>query len=73
MKTPKFQIGQTVYNTISKRGSYGPGIADPFTKMEIESVKRVADDFLYTCGFEGWEFKESELLSPEEYARKILE
>lgn len=42
MKTPKFQIGQTVYNTISKRGSYGPGIADPFTKMEIESVERVA-------------------------------
>lgn len=62
METPKFSIGQTVYNTVSQKGSYGPSVALRYTKLKIDGIETVGDDFIYTCGYEGWKFKENELV-----------
>ena len=70
-RKPKFQIGDTVYNTVEKRGSYGPSVCRPFERLAVEEIRRDGAGFSYAAGFDGYCFKESELLSPDEYAERI--
>lgn len=71
MNKPKFEIGQTVYNAISKRGSYEPSTCQPYTALVIDKVEKHGDTFEYTCGFDGYCFVEDELMSAKEYAEHI--
>lgn len=69
----KFNIGDTVYNTVQRRGSYEPSIVKPYTKLEVISVSKYGDTYQYVCDeYDGYHFLEEELLSPKEYADKIL-
>lgn len=71
MNKPKFEIGQVVYNTVSRRGSYEPSMCKPYTKLTINGVEKHGDTFEYTCGFDGYCFTEDELMSAKEYAEQI--
>ena len=68
---PRFSIGDIVYNKVERRGSYEPSVARPYEKMEVDGVRRSNSSFIYTCGFDGYEFKEDELMSKEEYIEYI--
>ena len=63
----KFSIGDIVYNKVSTRGSYEPSMCDPNTRLKIEGVQKRGDTFLYTCDYDGYIFKEDELMSVQEY------
>lgn len=69
---PKFHIGQTVYNTVSKRGSYGPNMLNIHNQLTIDKIEITNNKILYTCGYEGWQFTEDELISSTEYAQQII-
>lgn len=71
-RKPKFNIGDTVYNTVERRGSYEPSVCHPHERMKVEEVSRHGNTFEYTCGYDGYVFKESELMSPQEYADSIV-
>lgn len=65
---PKFQIGDTVYNTVPKKGSYEPSTCNVWTKLTIDAIKKCPDgEFEYTCEYDGYVFTEHELLSHQEY------
>lgn len=64
---PKFGIGQDVYCTVAKRGSYEPSVCDAYTRHNITSIESTADGFIYVCGINGYRFTESELISVGEY------
>lgn len=68
----KFNIGDTVYNIVSKHGSYEPSTCSPFTKLSVDKIEKYGDTFRYTCGYDGYVFAEGELMSSKEYAAKIL-
>lgn len=68
---PKFNIGDIVYNKVERRGSYEPSVARLYEKMEVDGVRRSNSSFIYICGFDGYEFKEDELMSKEEYIEYI--
>lgn len=68
---PKFQVGDYVSNKVSKKGSYEPSICNPYTRLEINAIRKSGNTFVYTCGFDGYEFTEDELLSPNEYVEII--
>lgn len=68
---PKFQVGDYVYTTVSKRGSYEPSICNTHARLKVNCVRKSGDTFVYVCGFDGYEFTETELLSPNEYAEII--
>lgn len=68
---PKFQIGDTVYNTIERKGSYEPSICRAFSKLKIDKVERTPNGFRYTCEYDGYEFNDHELISEKEYIRMI--
>lgn len=69
----KFNIGDKVYNTIKRRGSYEPSIVRPYTELEVISVSKHGDTYQYVCDeYDGYIFLENELLSAKEYAEKIL-
>lgn len=71
-RKPKFNIGDIVYNKVSVRGSYEPSICNKHEKLTVDKVERCGDTFQYTCGFNGYTFKENELMTPAEYAQIIL-
>ena len=64
---PKFQLGQIVYNKTQKKGSYEPSICRPYTQLQITKMEIYGDTIKYTCGYNGYEFWEDELLSVKEY------
>lgn len=65
---PKFQIGDVVYNNVERRGSYEPTICSKHTRLEIDKVERNnGGGFTYTCGYDGYKFTETELLSISEF------
>lgn len=64
---PRFSIGQTVVNKVSKKGAHEPVTCGPYEKMEIRSMSRIGNDYWYVCGEEGYEFAEDELISLTEY------
>ena len=64
---PKFEIGQDVYCTVAKRGSYEPSVCDAYTRHNITSIESTANGFIYVCGINGYYFSESELMSVGEY------
>lgn len=71
-KKPRFNIGDTVYNKVSRRGSYEPNVARPGTKLIVEKVGRKGDTFQYTCDeYDGYEFTEDELMSKKEYKKSL--
>lgn len=64
---PRFSIGDYVYNKVARRGSYEPSICNKYSEICIESVRKCGDTFFYICGYNGYKFKEDELMSEEEY------
>lgn len=67
MTKPKFNIGDTVYNKVEKKGSFEPSTCNKYTKLTINSISTNNHATTYTCGYDGYMFKESELMSPDEY------
>jgi len=68
---PKFKIGQTVYNTVSCIGSYEPSRCGKYEKLKISKIEQQGDTFVYTCDYDGYKFKENELITRAEYKRMI--
>lgn len=68
---PKFEIGQDVYCTVAKRGSYEPSVCDAYTRHNVTSIESTIDGFIYVCGINGYRFKESELMSVGEYKASL--
>lgn len=71
MKSPKFSIGQIVYNKVSIRGSYEPSICKSFERLTIDKVEIFGNTYKYTCGYDGYEFTEDDLMSVEEYKETL--
>lgn len=68
----KFNIGDIVYAMARKRGNYEPSYCHIGEKMEVISVAKRGDMYIYICGYDGYEFKENEIMSAKEYAKEIL-
>lgn len=60
-KVAKFRIGQKVAALVSRRGSYEPSMCHVGEEFTISKVELRGDKFYYTCGYDGYEFEESEL------------
>lgn len=71
MDKPKFDIGQTVYNKVSRRGSFEPSTCQPFERLVISEVKTSGNAYTYVCGYDGYVFDESELMSVNEYKKSL--
>lgn len=67
----KFSIGQSVYNKVEKRGSYEPSVCVAFSRLKIDSIESTSDGTVYVCGMNGYHFKESELMSVDEYKSSL--
>ena len=67
MTKPKFNIGDTVYNKVEKKGSFEPSTCNKYTKLTIDSISTKNNTISYTCGYDGYTFEESELMSQDEY------
>lgn len=70
-KTSKYSLGQTVVNLVSKRGSYEPSVCDKYEKMTVDKVEVSGSIYVYTCGYDGYQFSEDELMSLEEYKASL--
>lgn len=64
---PKFSIGQEVVNTVSKRGIYEPSVCTKYERMIIDKVEVFGETYQYTCGYDGYQFLENELISVEDF------
>lgn len=70
-KSPKYSLGQTVVNLVSKRGSYEPSVCNKYEKMTIDKVEVSGSTYMYTCGYDGYQFSEDELMSLGEYKASL--
>lgn len=70
-KSPKYNLGQTVVNIVSKRGSYEPSMCDKYEQMTVDKVEVYGNTYRYTCGYDGYQFLEHELVSLEEYKSQL--
>lgn len=70
-KPPKYSLGQTVVNLVSKRGSYEPSTCDKYEKMTVDKVEVSGSTYVYTCGYDGYRFSEDELMSLGEYKASL--
>ena len=73
-KTPKYSLGQTVVNLVSKKGSYEPSMCGKYEKMTVDKVEVSGNTYAYTCGYDGYDgyrFSEHELVSLEEYKSQL--
>lgn len=70
-KQPKYQLGQTVVNLVSTRGSYEPSICNKYEKMTIDKMEIHGNTYMYTCGYDGYQFLEDELMSLGEYKSSL--
>lgn len=64
---PKFNIGDIVYPKVRRRGSAEPSYCHIGEMLTIKSVTLYGDHFVYTCGYDCYEFHENELMTAEEY------
>lgn len=71
MSTPKFSIGQEVINLVSRRGSYEPSVCCRYEHMTVDKVEVSGNTYQYTCGYDGYQFLEDELVSVEEFRREL--
>ena len=71
MNKPKFNIGDVVFNKVHRRGSYEPSVCEPNTKLIINEISKSSNGYIYTCGYDGYEFKEEELMSKNEFVRSL--
>lgn len=69
----KFSIGENVITKVTRRGSYEPSILPINSKVSIQKIEKVGDSFEYTCGYDGYHFKEDELMSIDEYSELLKE
>ena len=67
MIKPKFNVGDEVYNRVSAKGTYEPSICYPFTSLTVSEVKQSGSGFVYICGYDGYRFREEELISKSAY------
>ena len=71
MNKHKFDIGDTVYNKVERKGSYEPSICRVMSKLTVDGVKKYKDSFKYICDYDGYEFMEDELMSREEAIKNL--
>lgn len=71
-KKNKFNIGDKVVNKVYKRGSYEPSTLNPWNVVIVEAFEQQGDTYLYTCGYDGYQFLENELMSVQEYATSFV-
>ena len=56
---------------MEKRGSYEPSVCVAFSRLKIDSIENTSDGTVYVCGINGYSFKESELMSVDEYKSSL--
>ena len=71
MTHAKFHVGDTVYNKVDRKGSFEPSVCEKHTKLVISTVSISNHTIYYTCGFDGYVFEESELMSVDEYKASL--
>lgn len=71
MESPKFVIGETVVAMTTVRGSYEPTTCTIGEKMVVNKIEKCGDTFKYTCGYDGYELYENQLMSVKEYKEAI--
>lgn len=71
MSKPRFNIGDTVYNKVARKGSYEPSICAKMSKLTVDKVAKCGDSFKYTCDYDGYEFMEDELMDKEEAIKSL--
>lgn len=71
MKKPKFNIGDKVYSKVTVRGSYEPSVLNSGEVTYIDGIRRWGSSYMYTCGYDGYEIEESNLMSKEEYIKSL--
>lgn len=52
-------------------GSYEPSVCAAFSRLKIDSIESTSDGIVYVCGMNGYRFKESELMSVDEYKSSL--
>lgn len=62
MRKPKFQIGDLVTSKVEVKGSYEPSILRAGEGTYIDGIRRWGDSYIYTCGYDGYEIKEKDLV-----------
>ena len=70
-KQPKFKIGDIVFSKVQKRGTYGPSLCLTNMKLRVDEIEQSENGCIYACGYEGWQFSEDELISKNEYMKKL--
>lgn len=72
-KLPKYSLGQTVVNIVSRKGSCEPSICGKYEKITINEVEVYGNTYRYTCGdeYDEYQFLEHELVSLEEYKSQL--
>lgn len=71
MKKAKYNIGQKVVATVSKRGSYEPSWCSVGEIMTVDSIERRPDgNYTYVCSMDGYRFAEDEIMTTREYGKK---
>ncbi len=68
---PKFNIGDVVYSKVRRRGCAEPSYCHIGEMFTIKSVTQCGNHFVYTCGYDCYEFHEDELMTADEYVEKI--
>ena len=67
----KFNIGDKVVNKVQRIGSFEPSKCQEYSIIQVVGTIKSGDSVIYVCTMDGYEFKEDELMSLEEYIQKL--
>lgn len=70
-KKPRFNIGDAVITKVSVRGSSEPSMCNINEKLPVTGIRKRNDTFIYTCGYNGYNIQEEDLMSVEEYKNSL--
>ena len=66
-RSPKYNVGDEVICTVSRRGSYEPSICSSYSRHIINTIQSTSEGYIYVCDIDGYCFKESELISEKDF------
>lgn len=69
---PRFNVGDTVYSKVRRRGCAEPSYCYIGEMFTIKSVTQCGNHFVYTCGYDCYEFHEDELMDLSEYIQSRI-
>lgn len=60
-RLPKYNVGDEVICTVSRRGSYTPSICASYSRHVVDTIQSTTEGYIYICDIDGYCFEESEL------------